>query len=269
MIKPGEIQKLATINKVKDGQIEKDYVISWILYGISQNSFLHSNLIFKGGTVLKKAYFIDYRYSEDLDFTLVDDAIDNEKIFKEFESLFEFVREEANIPLQRKPETLFDRGNVNFYMLYGGPLGGLFGKKDLKVDLTRNELITFKTPDTSIFQVYSDLTKPFSVLCYAKPEVLTEKMRSLMERTQPRDIYDLWFLLEVDNLDITEFSAEFSKKAKHKGFNPAELIEKVSAKEAKYKSMWETYLSNQVHDLPDFDGVFRDILKHFRKLYVC
>jgi hypothetical protein len=32
---------------------------SWILYGISQNAFLHENLIFKGGTVLKKAYFRD------------------------------------------------------------------------------------------------------------------------------------------------------------------------------------------------------------------
>jgi predicted nucleotidyltransferase component of viral defense system len=52
MIKPGEIQKQATIDKVRDGQIEKDYVISWILFGISQNKFLQTQLIFKGGTVL-------------------------------------------------------------------------------------------------------------------------------------------------------------------------------------------------------------------------
>lgn len=266
MIKPGEIQKLAAINKVKDGQIEKDYVISWILYGISQNLFLHSNLIFKGGTVLKKAYFKDYRYSEDLDFTLADDAIDNEKIFSEFKKLFEFVREEANIPLQRKPETLFESGNVNFYLLYGGPLGGLFGRKDLKIDFTRNELITFKILDTPLFREYSDLTVPFSVNCYSKQEVLIEKMRSLMERTQPRDIYDLWYLLENDNLDISDFAKEFFQKAIHKGFNPADLIEKVSAKEAKYKSLWQNYLSNQIHALPDFDGVFRDLMKSIRKL---
>ena len=266
MIKPGEIQKIATLNKVKDGQIEKDYVISWVLYGISQNPFLYTNLIFKGGTVLKKAYFNDYRYSEDLDFTLADDSIENEKIFAEFEKLFEFVREEANIPLQRNPETLFESGNVNFYLLYGGPLGGLFGKKDLKVDITRNELITFKTPDTLMFREYSDLTNPFSIICYSKPEVLTEKMRSLMERTQPRDIYDLWYLLDIDNIDISDFSSEFAQKAKHKGFNPADLITKVSAKEAKYKSMWEQYLNNQIHDLPDFVGVFRDLMKSFRKL---
>ena len=266
MIKPGEIQKIAAINKVSDGQIEKDYVISWVLYGISQNLFLHSNLIFKGGTVLKKAYFKDYRYSEDLDFTLSDDAIDNEKIFSEFEKLFEFVREEANIPLQRKPETLFDSGNVNFYILYGGPLGGTFGRKDLKVDLTRNELISFKIHNTPVFREYSDLEKKFSIKCYSKQEVLIEKMRSLMERTQPRDIYDLWYLLENDNLDVFDFTNEFSQKAQHKGFNAADLIEKVSAKEAKYKSMWQKYLSNQIHDLPDFDGVYRILMKHLKKL---
>jgi len=266
MIKPGEIQKLATINKVKDGQIEKDYVISWILYGISQNTFLCSNLIFKGGTVLKKAYFKDYRYSEDLDFTLMDDAIDNAKIFSEFEKLFEFVREEANIPLQRKAETFFESGNLNFYIIYGGPLGGLFGKKDLKVDVTRNELLSFKTPETLIFREYSDLTNKFLIKCYSKPEVLIEKMRSLMERTQPRDIYDLWYLLECDNLNIVDYKNEFSQKAKHKEFNSSDLIGKVTAKEAKYKSMWQTYLQNQIHDLPDFDGVFRDLMKSIRKI---
>jgi hypothetical protein len=37
MIRPGEIQKKANQLKVRDGQIEKDYIISWILFGISRN----------------------------------------------------------------------------------------------------------------------------------------------------------------------------------------------------------------------------------------
>jgi predicted nucleotidyltransferase component of viral defense system len=168
--------------------------------------------------------------------------------------------------LQPNPETIFDSGNVNFYISYGGPLGGLFGKKDLKVDITRNELICFETPDTPVFRVYSDLNTSFSILCYSKPEVLTEKMRSLMERTQPRDIYDLWYLLEIDKMEITEFSCEFEAKAKHKSYNPTDLVVKVLEKEAKYKSMWEKFLSNQIHDLPEFDGVFRDVMKNLRKL---
>ncbi|MCX6326455.1 MAG: nucleotidyl transferase AbiEii/AbiGii toxin family protein, partial [Bacteroidia bacterium] len=100
MIKPGEIQQKAREAGVRDHQIEKDYVLSWILKGIAQNENLSKVLVFKGGTVLKKFYFEDYRYSEDIDFTLLDYSISNEQIFEWFKQIFEYVREEANIPLE-------------------------------------------------------------------------------------------------------------------------------------------------------------------------
>ena len=71
MIKPGEIQKKAREVGVRDQQIEKDYVLSWILQGIAQHAKLSKAIVFKGGTVLRKVYFKDYRFSEDLDFTLL------------------------------------------------------------------------------------------------------------------------------------------------------------------------------------------------------
>lgn len=71
MIHPREINAMAASYRLRDSQIEKDYVISWILFGISKNKLLSKSLVFKGGTVLKKVYFKDYRYSEDLDFTLL------------------------------------------------------------------------------------------------------------------------------------------------------------------------------------------------------
>ena len=100
MIKPGEIQKEAIEAGVRDQQIEKDYVISWILQGIAVHDKLSRIIVFKGGTVLKKAYFIDYRFSEDLDFTLLDSTVSNQQIYAYFKSTFEYVREEANIPLE-------------------------------------------------------------------------------------------------------------------------------------------------------------------------
>ncbi|MDX2246626.1 MAG: nucleotidyl transferase AbiEii/AbiGii toxin family protein [Bacteroidia bacterium] len=100
MITPKEINKVAAKSRVSDRQIEKDYVLSWVLYGISKNKVLHSVLVFKGGTVLKKAYFEHYRFSEDLDFTLIDEHITNEQILTEFNNLFDFIKEEANIDLQ-------------------------------------------------------------------------------------------------------------------------------------------------------------------------
>ena len=54
MIKPGEIQNKARKEGVRDNQIEKDYMLSWILEGIAQHDLLSKSIVFKGGTVLKK-----------------------------------------------------------------------------------------------------------------------------------------------------------------------------------------------------------------------
>ena len=69
MILPKEINKYAAENKVSDKQIEKDYVLTWALNGIANHKVLSQAMVFKGGTVLKKCYIEDYRFSEDLDFT--------------------------------------------------------------------------------------------------------------------------------------------------------------------------------------------------------
>ena len=47
MIKPGEIQNKARAVGVRDQQIEKDYMLSWILQGISQHSSLSKTIVFK------------------------------------------------------------------------------------------------------------------------------------------------------------------------------------------------------------------------------
>lgn len=52
MIKPSEIQNKARAVVVRDQQIEKDYILSWILQGVAENENLAKALIFKGGTVL-------------------------------------------------------------------------------------------------------------------------------------------------------------------------------------------------------------------------
>ena len=49
--------------------LERDYLLSWVLAGIDAVPELRRSLVFKGGTALKKCYFGDYRFSEDLDFS--------------------------------------------------------------------------------------------------------------------------------------------------------------------------------------------------------
>ena len=48
--------------------LERDFLLSWILAGIIQVPPLRQTLDFKGGTALRKCYFGEYRFSEDLDF---------------------------------------------------------------------------------------------------------------------------------------------------------------------------------------------------------
>ena len=55
--------------RIPEAVLERDYSLSWFLVGLSATS-LREKLAFKGGTALKKYYFGDYRFSEDLDFTL-------------------------------------------------------------------------------------------------------------------------------------------------------------------------------------------------------
>ena len=51
--------------------IEKDYLLGWLLWGIGADPVLGDQWIFKGGTCLKKCYIETYRFSEDLDFTVL------------------------------------------------------------------------------------------------------------------------------------------------------------------------------------------------------
>ena len=73
--------------------IEKDYVLGWVLAGISNHNETGSSWIFKGGTCLKKCYFETYRFSEDLDFTIPELAhLDKYFLVKCFREIAECVR---------------------------------------------------------------------------------------------------------------------------------------------------------------------------------
>lgn len=265
MIQPGEIQSLAGKEGVRDTQIEKDYVISWVTYGIANNQFLKENLIFKGGTVLKKIYFPEYRFSEDLDFTFSGRGFDIEAIKDAINELIEWVYEESRIFLSVQNETQYETGNFNFYLAYTGPLGGAGANKDIKVDISQNELIYNAPEEKQIVNTYSDIEEKYSIFCYSLGEVIAEKMRSIMQRTTPRDIYDLWYLFEVEGQDIKNHVFAFQDKAKHKGYDPNELTKVIEQKEKTFAKHWKEHLTNQMTEIPNFNNVWRELGKHWRK----
>ena len=69
MIKTSELHRIAALEGIRFDQTEKDYVILWILYGLSQPDFNPAGWAFKGGTCLRHCYYPGYRFSEDLDFS--------------------------------------------------------------------------------------------------------------------------------------------------------------------------------------------------------
>lgn len=265
MIKPGEIQQKARAVGVRDQQIEKDYILSWILFGIAKHEQLSKAIVFKGGTVLKKVYFEDYRFSEDLDFTLLNSETTNEQIFEWFKELFEFIREEANIPLEIIDNNEHEDGGINFYISYIGPLGGQGNNKRVKVDISRSEQLVFEPVMKDVFVDYTDL-EAYQLLCYPLEEVLVEKMRSVMQRMQARDFYDIWYLLEEHGMDADFYLNEFDTKCKSKDLKHTDFPKKLTERLPQYKGRWKSSMSEQIKDLPDFDQVERKVQRHLKKL---
>src|SRR5438093_9371687 len=56
--------------RIREDVLERDYCLAWFLTALAKSD-LSTGLAFKGGTALKRCYFGDYRFSEDLDFTLL------------------------------------------------------------------------------------------------------------------------------------------------------------------------------------------------------
>ncbi len=265
MIKPGEIQNKAREVRVRDQQIEKDYILSWTLQGIAHHEQISTAIVFKGGTVLKKVYFEDYRFSEDLDFTLLDNAISNEQIFEWFSEVFEYIQDEANIPLEIIDNNEHEDGGINFYISYVGPLGGLGANKRVKVDISRSEQLQFDPVMQDLFLGYSDLEE-HQLLCYTLEEVLVEKLRSVMQRMQARDFYDIWYLLEIHEMDVAFYTIEFRAKCESKEIDPAVFHNKLEHRLPQYKGRWQSSMADQIQDLPDFDQVVREVMRHLKKL---
>lgn len=75
MILQWEISQKANDWKVADTTVDKDYVLGHFLNCFFNFGYNRDLFVFKGGTCLRKCYFSDYRFSEDLDFTLKNTGI--------------------------------------------------------------------------------------------------------------------------------------------------------------------------------------------------
>jgi predicted nucleotidyltransferase component of viral defense system len=195
MIPRAELNELAQEWGLTEQVVEKDYVLGWVLWGIGEDSDLRTAWAFKGGTCLKKCYIETYRFSEDLDFTVLPDALlALEQVQSTLERLLERVGEASGIEFGSRPPRVKQHGQwpaVEARIYYQGPRQTR-NVESVKLDLLGSETVVRPTVLRPIAHPYSDQTPAGgTVRCYSFEEVFAEKLRALGERCRPRDLYDV------------------------------------------------------------------------------
>lgn len=272
MIDRNEILTMSKTLDLRPDIVEKDYVLGWLLAGISTHKDLSDNWVFKGGTCLKKCYFETYRFSEDLDFTLVEPKhLDQDFLKKVFSEISEDIYEKTGIEL---PVDLHDfeiyknpRGNTSCRgkISYRGPIspssGGL---PRIKLDLTSDELLVLEPARVIIHHPYSDSPRDgIDVLSYAYEEVFAEKVRALAERTRPRDLYDVINLFRnTEALPLhNDVMNVLDEKCKFKGIKIPQLNDFDDLNTL--NASWSNMLAHQLPALPPLQSYLDELPDFF------
>lgn len=239
MISPQELRRMARERRLPLDLVEKDYVLGWILFGVA-SSAASGSLAFKGGTALSKVYFPgNWRLSEDLDFTAVDDF---DMIALGTGVMYEvptIVKNASGIDVTIKGDQLanaeFFRGKIS----YTGPVS----KNKIKIEISKEpfigEVVRKSVPPAFDYP-------NFSVKVYALENLLSEKMRAIIERGKIRDYYDVWRLLKIQKFDRQEIKKLFLQKCKSKKVEftgieqmfPDDVLKKLEP----YRETWLTRL---------------------------
>ena len=253
--------------RIPEAVLERDYCLSWFLVGLSKTS-LTDLLAFKGGTAIKKCYVPDYRFSEDLDFTMRGN-VSFEKIQELLALIFEYVVRDSGIKLQFGRHDRHSHENSHtFYLGYEGPLPGA-AVKEAKVDITIQEKIVFPVATSSVlkaYKEYEDLPDDARIGVYSINEIVAEKIVALLDpaRNEPRDLYDLWYLSTNKYVDLADLSEAVDLKMKFRKKELSDVKDGLIRKEARLKKLWNVRLATQMALLPEFDEVYRSLVRELR-----
>jgi predicted nucleotidyltransferase component of viral defense system len=264
MISRSELQRLANREKVALGTLEKDYVLTEVLKALSRVISLSDILVFKGGTALRKIYFTDWRYSEDLDFTVKRD-IKEDELRQLLDQWYSQVEQTAQIRLTTKMLHK-PNGYARVRAQFIGPLaypGMIF------MDLSFDEPLCLDPEKRAI------LSEPFlsegqKVLAYPLEELLAEKIRSLSERGKSRDYYDVWRLLKEKSskLDFEVLGDVLAKKLRHKHIVFTSVNDFLPKDINKLNQYWGSELKQQINQLPSLNAVIEELQNMLTNLVV-
>ena len=243
---------LKELNEVKEKRKtnlyyeEKEYLQYIFLNAISKYA---ENFVFKGGTCLRICFDLK-RASEDLDFST------NLKVNKIKETVYKCLKnfELLNINYKVYSEKEF-KGNLRIEIRFEGPLfsGKSSSTNTLKLDFNRRKV---KSKVAKVIQkLFSDVPL-FTLVVLDEEEILAEKIRTLINRNEPKDLYDVWMLLNKNVKMNKKLLLEKFKEEKSRLSNL-----KIPSKED-----YEISLKNLVDYLPDYEQVKKEVLERIKDL---
>ena len=223
---------------------QKDYFLALVLELI-YDSPLKNKLIFKGGTALHHCYLSQKRFSEDIDFTSLDNEIS-------FEEVKEVIEEDDTFVVDKVFESNY---TIKIERLkYEGLLGQ---NGSIKVEIDRHQNVVLPGREIQYKNVWN---VPVSPILMDEREILAEKLRVISQRARYRDFYDLYFLLTELKLELN-FSIELLKqKETRKPILSKNIINNWQiAREEKEKDLQTVFVSEPVED-----EVIQEILENIQ-----
>ncbi len=193
MIKREELLRIASLKGIQPRFTELDYLQDVALLGIYRE--FGSRLVFKGGTCLYKLHQLN-RFSEDLDFTA-------EKKFKPKDFFIHLPKFFSLLNINSSVRVEQFQHSVNVYLEINGPLydGKKYSRSRLILNIIFREKVflpLLRAPYTSLYQE----VRPFDIYSMNETEILAEKIRAVYQRDKARDVYDIWYLLNIKKIPI-------------------------------------------------------------------
>jgi predicted nucleotidyltransferase component of viral defense system len=185
MLTRQQLQRIAQRERIGLQAQERDYVQHLLLALVYARS---QAMVFKGGTALRIVHR-GARYSEDLDFNAQGSEAEIQQYWADV------LADLGHFGLQAERREAWQGEQAHsFDVSYRGPLydGRDRTKGKVRVDLSlRGEAV--ETQRELVSPEYDDV-RPFVVTVLAPEHLLAEKVRALLVRGKPRDVYDLWFI---------------------------------------------------------------------------
>ena len=278
------IHEQSNRHNVQQWVIEKDYSISYLLKAISMTDDLGDALVMKGGTALRKLYFRDYRFSEDLDYSTlkIGPVVDlDAKISRAAEKAEELLQEQG--PFRIEFEHLTTRephpGGQSSYIVRVQFPDHRQPVCRLKVEITIDEPVFLEPEVRPILHIFPEPLEG-NVSVYQLKEIIAEKLRTLLQslarievrgwgtgRTS-RDYYDLWYLLKRTDLTSDEIVYLTNKKSAHRNVHAQTVDDFFSPSLIDLaRKQWEKQLRIFVPTAPDVDVAIEETRSILRKLW--